>query len=152
MTCHFNLKKNCKSRRQTRLQNTVSWTLFLQQFNNNWSLSGCNHWKRKFFAKTCLKNGKNLFPGGFRLLKPLCDGLSCMPPLDLEYIVVVCSTEFAYSVGVVDGRHTMVDIVKFGLVQNILLPCGASIELTLGLKEKLVSVFQFVVFKFQILE
>ena len=75
-----------------------------------------------------------------------------MPPLDLEYIVVVCSTEFAYSVGVVDGRHTMVDIVKFGLVQNILLPCGASIELTLGLKEKLVSVFQFVVFKFQILE
>ena len=67
---------------------------------------------------------KSLFSGGFSLLKPLCDGLSCMPPL--EYIVVVCSTEFAYSVGVVDGRHTMVDIVKFGLVQNILLPCGAS--------------------------
>ena len=116
---------------------------------------GWNHWKRKCFAETCLKtivksHKKNLFSGGFSLLKPLCYGLSCMPPL--EYIVVVCSTEFAYSVGVVDGRHTMVDIVKFGLVQNILLPCGASIELTLGLKEKLVSVFQFVVFKFQILE
>ena len=67
---------------------------------------------------------KNLFSGGFSLLKPLCYGLSCMPPL--EYIVVVCSTEFAYSVGVVDRRHTMVDIVKLGLVQNILLPCGAS--------------------------
>ena len=64
-----------------------------------------------------------------------------MPPL--EYIVVVCSTEFAYSVGVVDGRHTMVDIVKYGLVQNILLPCGLW-----GLKKKLLLVFQFVVFKF----
>ena len=50
-----------------------------------------------------------------------------MPPL--EYIVVVCSTEFAYSVGVVDGRHTMVDLVKFGLVQNIIFH--------VGLKEKL---------------
>ena len=54
-----------------------------------------------------------------------------MPPL--EYIVVVCSTEFAYSVGVVDGRHTMVDIVKFGLVQNIIFH--------VGLKEKLLLVF-----------
>ena len=80
--------------------------------------------KLTYLNKLVISHEVNLFLAGLSYLEPLCSGLSCMPPL--EYIVVVCSTEFAYSVGVVDGRHTMVDIVKFGLVQNIFLPCVAS--------------------------
>ena len=107
-----------QTRRVVRTQDFTVWRIF-------------NHRKEKwcesdetYLNKLVISYEVNLFLAGLSYLEPLCSGLSCMPPL--EYIVVVCSTEFAYSVGVVDGRHTMVDIVKFGLVQNILLPCGAS--------------------------